>query len=488
VAATTDTVVELAEAVRSGARSAEEIARATVDRLEELQPRLHAFLSHDRERSLGRAREIDDDRRRGEALGPLAGVPVALKDNLCTNFGPTTCGSKILEPFRSRYNAHVVDRLESAGAIIVGKTNLDEFAMGSSTENSAFGPTLNPWDVSRVAGGSSGGSCAAVAAGLVSAALGSDTGGSIRLPASFCGVVGLKPTYGRVSRYGLVAFGSSLDQIGPIATTVADVALLLNTIAGHDPRDSTSIDRPVPDYAASLEESLKGKRIGISEEYFGPGLNAEVAAAVRAAIDVLAREGAEVVPIHLPHMKYGIACYYLIATAEASSNLARFDGVHYGRRTPRPADVIDLYASTRGEGFGAEVKRRIMLGTFALSSGYYDAYYLKASKVRTLIKKDFDEAFSRVDVIASPVAPTTAFRVGEKSEDPLAMYLSDIYTIAANLAGVCAISVPCGFDSLGLPIGLQLMAAPFVEEKLLTLAHQYQLSTHWHTRRQVARR
>jgi aspartyl-tRNA(Asn)/glutamyl-tRNA(Gln) amidotransferase subunit A len=477
-----ETVCELADAIRAGRCSAEEIVRAALDRADALQPRLNAFLSTDRTRASQRAVAIDKARRGGEVLGPLAGVPVALKDNLCTTFGTTTCASKMLAPFRARYAAHVAERLESAGAVIIGKTNLDEFAMGSSTENSAFGPTRNPWDTERVAGGSSGGSCAAVASRIVPAALGSDTGGSIRLPASFCGIVGLKPTYGRVSRYGLVAFGSSLDQIGPITTTVRDAALLLSVIAGHDARDSTSVNHGVPDYTRSLDQPVKGTRIGISEEYFGPGLNMEVAAAVRRAIDVLAGNGAEVVPIHLAHMKYGIACYYLVATAEASSNLARFDGVHYGYRNSKPADVIDLYAATRGEGFGAEVKRRVMLGTYALSSGYYDAYYLKALKVRTLIKRDFDAAFERVHAIASPVAPTTAFRVGEKSSDPLTMYLSDIYTIAANLAGICAISVPCGFDSRELPIGLQLLGPAFAEEKLLAIAHQYQIRTDWHTR------
>jgi len=475
------TVVETAREIRNAERSAEEVTRAELDRLEALQPRLQAFLSFDRERALSKAREVDRRRAQGEALGPLAGVPLAVKDNLCTTFGATTCASKILAPFHSRYNAHVVDRLEAADGIILGKTNLDEFAMGSSTENSAYFPTRNPWDTTRVAGGSSGGSCAAVAARIVPGALGSDTGGSIRQPAAMCGVVGLKPTYGRVSRYGLVAFGSSLDQIGPIATDVRDVALLLQVIAGHDPRDSTSVDRPVPDYVEPLGRPLRGTRLGVSAEYFGEGLDAEVRRAVEAAIEFMHEAGAKVIPIDLPHTKYAIACYYIIAPAEASSNLARFDGVHYGYRTATPADIFDLYASSRGEGLGAEVKRRIMLGTYALSSGYYDAYYLKAMKVRTLIKRDFDRAFEGVDAIVSPVSPTTAFRVGEKSDDPLAMYLSDIYTISANLAGICGISLPCGFDAKGLPIGLQLMGPPFGEEKLLAIAHQYQLRTDHHT-------
>jgi aspartyl-tRNA(Asn)/glutamyl-tRNA(Gln) amidotransferase subunit A len=476
------TVAELARAIRTRERSAEQIVQDCLDAIDKTNGDVHAFLNSDRQRALKRAREVDAACGRSEELGPLAGVPLAVKDNICATFGPTTCGSKILENFHSTYNAHVVDRLESAGAIIVGKTNLDAFAMGGSTEYSAYHTTCNPWDLGRVAGGSSGGSAAAVALRAIPAALGSDTGGSIRQPASYCGVVGLKPTYGRVSRYGLVAFGSSLDQIGPIASDVRDVALLLSVIAGYDERDSTSVDAPVPDYAAGLDQPLKGLRIGISEEYFGEGLDAEVREAVESAIAVLTGEGAQTVPIQLPHMKYAISCYYIIAPAEASSNLARFDGVHYGYRTERPKDVIDMYSSSRGDGFGVEVKRRIMLGTYVLSSGYYDAYYLKALKVRTLIKRDFERAFERVDVIASPVAPTPSFRIGEKCNDPLAMYLTDIYTISANLAGICGISVPCGFDGRALPIGLQLMGPAFGEEKLLAAAHQYQLFTDHHTK------
>ena len=478
-----ETASDIADAVSTGRSTAQQNVRRACDRIDAADETLKAFLSHDGDRALARAGAIDEARAKGDSLGPLAGVPLAIKDNMCTTFGTTTAGSRILEPFRSEYDAHVVTRLENAGAIIVGKTNLDEFAMGSSTENSAFATTRNPWDASRVPGGSSGGSAAAVAAGLVPAALGSDTGGSVRQPASFCGVVGLKPTYGRVSRYGLVAYGSSLDQIGPIATTVSDVALLLGVIAGHDKRDSTSVDAPVPDYLASLDQSLAGVRIGVSEEYFGEGLDDEVSRSVRTAIDVLKDAGAEVVSIHLPHLRYAIACYYLIATAEASSNLARFDGVRYGFRADKPKDITDLYASSRGQAFGAEVKLRIMLGTFALSSGYYDAYYLKALAVRTLIKRDFEAAFSQVDVIASPVAPTTAFKFGDKSDDPLAMYLSDIYTISANLSGICAMSLPCGFDSSGLPIGLQLMGPPFGEERVLSVGHQYQRLTDHHTKR-----
>ncbi|UCC30346.1 MAG: Asp-tRNA(Asn)/Glu-tRNA(Gln) amidotransferase subunit GatA [Phycisphaerales bacterium] len=480
------TTVEIAQVVASGERSAQEVVRECLDRIEATDGALSAFLSCDRDRALSCARNIDAGRAKGDKLGPLAGVPVAVKDNICTTFGVTTCGSRILDPFHSRYDAHVIERLEGAGAIIVGKTNLDEFAMGSSTEHGASGSTHNPWDPARVAGGSSGGSAAAVAARMVPAALGTDTGGSVRQPAAFCGVVGLKPTYGRVSRYGLVAFGSSLDQIGPIASDVRDVALLLNVIAGHDARDSTSVDAPVPDYVAKLSQPLDGVRIGVSDRYFGEGLDGQVRDAVWAAIDLMHREGAEIVPIDLPHMKYAVACYYIIAPAEASSNLARFDGVHYGFRTGEPKDIIDLYVSTRGQAFGPEVKRRIMLGTYVLSSGYYDAYYLKALKVRTLIKRDFDRAFESVDVIASPVTPTTAFRLGEKTDDPLAMYLEDIYTISANLAGICAISLPCGLDRQGLPIGLQLTGPAFGEERLLSVAHQYQLRTDYHTKRPPA--
>lgn len=476
------TAFQIADEVRTGRRSAEQTASESLTRIESLNPTLGMFLSVERDHALSRARDIDRRRAAGETLGALAGVPVAVKDNLCTRFGKTTCGSRMLEGFHSLYDAHVIERLEQADAVIVGKTNLDEFAMGSSTENSAFVVTRNPWDSTRVAGGSSGGSCAAVACGAVPIALGSDTGGSVRLPASYCGVVGLKPGYGRVSRYGLVAFGSSLDQVGPVAGDARDAALLLGTIAGRDDRDSTCMDALVPDYAEALGRPPSGLRVGIAEEYFGEGLNPEVRVAVRSAIDLLGKEGARVESLHLPHMKYGTACYYLVATAEASSNLARFDGVRYGHRSDSARTLDDLYAVSRGEGFGAEVKRRIMLGTFALSSGYYDAYYSKAQKVRTLIQRDFQAAFQNVDVIASPVAPTTAFRVGEKSHDPLAMYLSDIYTIAANLAGLCAISIPCGFDAAGLPIGLQLTAPPFCEDRLLAAAHHYQCQTDWHFR------
>ncbi len=476
-------VSDISSAVVGGAFSAEDLTREALHRAESLNPQLNAFISLAPEAALARAREIDARRARKQPLGPLAGVPVAIKDNLCTTFGATTCASKILGNFRSLYDAHVVSRLLDADAVIIGKTNLDEFAMGSSTENSAFGVTLNPWDTTRVAGGTSGGSTAAVAAGIVPVALGSDTGGSVRQPAAFCSVVGLKPSYGRVSRFGLIAHGSSLDQIGPIARDAADAALLLSVIAGRDPHDSTSVDRPVPDYGTLLGEPLRGLRIGISDEYFGEGLDPQVDSAVRAAMKCLETLGATTVRVQLPHTRYAIACYYIVSTAEASSNLARFDGVRYGRRTEKPADVIDLYAASRGEGFGAEVKRRIMLGTYVLSSGYYDAYYMKALKVRTLIKGDYEQAFSQADVIVSPTSPFPPFRVGEKSLDPLAMYLSDIYTISANLAGIPALSLPCGHDSAGLPIGMQLMGPWLAEDRLLRVAHQYQQHTEHHTRR-----
>lgn len=474
---------DTAASIVRGERSAEECTRESIRRAELLNPRLNAFISLTPESALDCARQADARRARGQSVAPLAGVPLAVKDNLCTTFGPTTCASKMLAAFRSRYNACVVERLNRAGAAIIGKTNLDEFAMGSSTENSAYGVTRNPWDETRVAGGTSGGSAAAVTAGIVPAALGSDTGGSVRQPAAFCGVVGLKPSYGRVSRYGLVAHGSSLDQIGPVASDALDAALLLSIIAGHDPRDSTSVPLPIPDYPAELSKDIRGLRIGISDEYVGEGLDPAVGDAIRVAVRTLQSLGAAAVPVHLPHMRYAVACYYIVSTAEASSNLARFDSVRYGQRTPQPADIFDLYAASRGEGLGPEVKRRIMLGTYALSSGYYDAYYLKALKVRTLIKQDFERAFGMADVIASPVSPVPPFRIGEKSMDPLAMYLSDIYTISASLAGIPAISLPCGHDPAGLPIGLQLMGPWWGESTLLRCAHQFQQATDHHRRR-----
>ena len=451
-------------------------------------PGLRAFTDLTADHARRRAERVDADVADGKAIGPLAGVPIAVKDNICTSFGRTTCGSKMLEDYRSPYDATVIRRLEDAGAVIVGKTNLDEFGMGSSTENSAFEPTRNPWNAECVPGGSSGGSAVAVAAGLTPLALGSDTGGSIRQPASFCGVVGLKPSYGRVSRYGLVAYGSSLDQIGPFARNVTDAALMLGVISGKDPQDSTSVERPADDYVAQLsdgklEERLATLRIGVPEEYFGEGLDPEVRAAIEGAIDVYRSLGAEIVEVSLPHSPYCIAVYYLIATAECSSNLARYDGVHYGRRAADSREIVDLYSSSRAEGFGAEVKRRVMLGTFALSAGYYDAYYNKALKARQLIRRDFERAFERADVLACPTTPTPAFRFGEKLDDPLQMYLADVYTIAANLAGIPAVSIPCGLSSGGLPISLQLLAPLFGETLLLQTARIYERETDWHTRR-----
>ena len=425
---------------------------------------IHAYLTLSEERALQQARKIDDLAAKGATLPALAGVPIAIKDVMVTKGVRSTAGSKILENFIPPYDCTAVERLEAAGAIVLGKTNCDEFAMGSSNENSAYGPVRNPRDKSRVPGGSSGGSAAAVAAGMAVAALGSDTGGSIRQPASFCGVVGLMPTYGRVSRYGLIAFASSLDHIGPLTKTVKDAAILLHTIAGRDPMDSTSADVPVADYEAEMTRPVKGLKLGVPREYFGEGLDGEVRAAVEAAIQQLARDGCEIVPISLPHTAYAIPTYYLIATAEASANLARYDGVRYGRRSSKSKSLSEMYRKSRDEGFGPEVKRRIMLGTYALSSGYYNAYYLKAQKVRTLLARDFENAFRQVDAIVTPTAPTPAFKLGEKTDDPLAMYLADIYTVTADLVGIPGISVPCGFSD-GLPVGLQIISVPCGETK-----------------------
>ncbi len=438
---------------------------------------IRAFLSTNADAAIAQAKAIDERRKAGQPVGKLAGLPIAIKDNMCVIGTKTTCASRILENFVPPYDAGVIEKLKAADAVIVGKTNLDEFAMGSSTENSAFQVTRNPWNLEHTVGGSSGGSAAAVAAKMVPLSLGSDTGGSIRQPAGFCGVVGMKPTYGRVSRYGLVAYASSLDQIGPFATDVASAALLLEVISGHDDRDSTSVDRPVPEYSQTVEQPLTGLRVGIAREHFVEGLDREVEAAIRKSLDVYRSLGAEIVELSLPHSKYAIATYYLIAASEASSNLARFDGVHYGHRAASFSNLIDMYSASRGEGFGAEVKRRIMLGTYALSAGYYDAYYLKALKVRRLIRRDFDAAFEKCDVLASPIASTPAFRLGELVNDPLAMYLSDIYTISANLAGIPGLSLPCGLSSSGLPIGLQLLAAPFEEDKLLRAARMFERTT-----------
>jgi aspartyl-tRNA(Asn)/glutamyl-tRNA(Gln) amidotransferase subunit A len=474
---------QLLAAMTSGEFTAVNLATAFLDQIAAHDKQIQAFLHVDREGALQQAAIVDEKRRAGKPLGKLAGLPVAVKDVVSTRGLPTTCASRILQGYKPPYDAEIIRRLREADAVILGKTNMDEFAMGSSTENSAYQITRNPWDTARTPGGSSGGSAAAVASAMAPLAIGSDTGGSIRQPAAFCGIVGMKPTYGRVSRYGLVAFASSLDQLGPLASDVAGAAALLEVMSGHDPRDSTSVDRPVPEYGRTLEQQLTGLRIGLAREHFVAGLDAEVAAVVRAAADVYRSLGAQVVDVTLPHSKYGVAAYYLIAPSEAASNLARYDGVHYGHRAAKFDGLIDMYATSRGEGFGAEVKRRIMLGNYALSAGYYDAYYLKALKVRRLIRRDFDRAFESCNVLLSPVTPTLAFKVGELVDDPLAMYLSDIYTLSANLAGLPGISLPGGFSSGGLPIGIQLLGPPFAEETLLRAARMFERETSWHTKR-----
>ncbi len=468
------TVEEIHKLYVSGDAKPSEIVRSTIEKIETDNDRLNAYLTVSRESSLKLAEAMDADIQSAVKEKPLAGIPVAIKDNMCVAGVRTTCGSRILGNYLPPYTATAVKKLEAAGAIIVAKTNLDEFAMGGSTENSAFGTVRNPVNPDYVPGGSSGGSAVAVAAGHVPVSLGSDTGGSIRQPASFCGIIGLKPTYGRVSRFGLVAYASSLDQIGPFANSAKDAARMLQVISGHDRHDSTSANVEVPNFLSALTGDIKGLRVGMPPECFGEGLDAEVKASVEAAISKLKDRGAEIVEVHLPHTKYVVAVYYLIATAEASSNLARFDGVRYGHRTEEARSLSDLYRRTRDEGFGAEVKRRIMLGTFALSSGYYDAYYEKAQRVRAMLVNDFDEAFKKCDVIATPTAPTPAFKIGEKSDDPLAMYLGDIYTVTINLAGVPAISVPCGVSSDGLPIGIQLIGNHFDEARLLNAAYAYE--------------
>jgi aspartyl-tRNA(Asn)/glutamyl-tRNA(Gln) amidotransferase subunit A len=474
---------ELMQLMADGAATAEAVTQSFLEAIKTRDGRIQAFLLVDETAALDQARAVDAKRRRGEALGPLAGVPVAVKDVLCTAGLPTTCASKILQNYVPPYDAAVIARLRQADAVLLGKTNMDEFAMGSTTENSAYQVTRNPWDLERVPGGSSGGSAAAVAACEAPVALGSDTGGSIRFPASLCGIVGLKPSYGRVSRFGLIAYGSSLDQVGPFAHDVRDAALLFEAIAGHDPRDSTSIPEPAPRITPVLDDPVRPLTIGVPREYFGAGLAAEVEGPVRDALQVYQGLGATLQDVSLPHTPYAIATYYLIATAEASSNLARYDGVHYGQRAPQFDDLIDMMCKSRGAGFGKEVKHRIMLGTYALSSGYIDAYYLKALKVRRLIKNDFDQAFAQCDVIMGPTSPTPAFKIGAKVNDPLAMYLSDIYTISANLAGLPGISVPCGFTQDDLPIGLQIMAPPLAEEKLLRVARMFEKEAAWHKRR-----
>ena len=476
-------LLQAASALRTGQFSSGDLTRACLERIDRLDPQLHCFLALTPELALSQA--DDADRRlakwRRNPTTPLpipCGIPVAIKDVLCLAGIPTTAGSRILEGFRPPYTATSVQRLLSAGAVILGKTNTDEFAMGSSTEISAYGPTRNPWDLGRVPGGSSGGSAAAVSARLCFAALGTDTGGSIRQPASFCGITGLKPTYGRVSRYGLIAFGSSLDSVGVLARSAADLAPVFSIIAGHDPLDSTASPDPLPEITLDLSD-LHGLRIGVPEEYFIEGIQKEVEQAVRAAIEVLRGLGAEIISLHLPHTDLALPVYYLIAPAEASANLARYDGVRYGPRRSE-SSLADQYLKTRGELFGAEVKRRIMLGTYALSAGYYDAYYAQAQKVRTLIKADFDHAFRTVDLIACPVAPTTAFPIGAHGDDPLSMYLEDVFTLPANLAGVPGIAFPVGFDSHRLPVGLQLNAPPFEEPRLLRVCHAYQQAAEWH--------
>ncbi len=500
---------DLLAVLARGEATSVEVTTAFLDRIAAHDKSIGAFLRVDADRALEMAAAVDRKRADGEPLGALAGLPVAVKDVLCDREALTTCASRMLETFRTPYDATVVVRLKAADAVLLGRTNMDEFAMGGSTENSAFQPTRNPWDTARTPGGSSGGSAACVAAGFAPLAIGTDTGGSIRQPAGLCSITGLKPTYGRVSRYGLVAFASSLDQIGPMARSARDAAILLEAIAGHDARDSTSLDRPAPRYTQSIDQPLAGLKLGVVREHFAAGLDGEVERAAQEAIGTYQTMGAEIRELSLPHSKYGVAAYYVIAPSEASSNLARYDGAHYGYRTDQAAMLAELaaerkalesagdkqglanldtalvrmYRRTRAEGFGPEVKRRIMLGTYALSAGYYDAYYLKALKVRRLIRRDFDAAFREVDLIVGPVTAGPAFKLGEMVDDPLAMYLVDLYTVSANLAGIPAMSIPCGFTKAGLPIGLQLQAPPLEEDRLLRAAHMYQQSTKHHTRR-----
>ena len=476
------TLAELRSGLDKRELSAVEITKAYLERIAATNPGINTFITICNETALDEAEAADRLIAAGR-VSPLTGVPIAAKDIFNTAGLRTTCGSHILENYVSPYDATAISRIKKQNAVIIGKLNMDEFAMGSSNENSAFGPVRNPWDTDCVPGGSSGGSAASVAARLTAAALGTDTGGSIRQPASHCSVVGLKPTYGRVSRYGVVAYASSLDQVGPVTRDVRDCALLLQAIAGYDPSDSTSVDTPVPDYQAILDGDLGGVRIGLPKEYFIDGLDADVRRSVEQAVATYRDLGAEIIEVSLPHTSYAVACYYLIATAEASSNLARYDGVRFGLRAEGAENLIDMYMQSRAAGFGAEVKRRIMLGTYALSSGYYDAYYLKAQKVRTLIRQDFLEAFDKVDTLLTPVAPTPAFAIGEKVNDPLQMYLSDIYTIPVNLAGTCAMSLPCGFSAAGLPIGMQLIGKPFDEATVLNTAQAFEQATEWHKRR-----
>ncbi len=460
-----------------------EITESVLERIERLDGKLNSYITILADRALESAREAEKQIASGSYKGPLHGIPIGLKDIFVMEGAPSTCGSKMLESFFSPYDATVTAKLLESGAVIVGKNNMDEFAMGSSTETSYYGLTRNPWDLERVPGGSSGGSAAATAASLCLGSLGTDTGGSIRQPASFCGVVGMKPTYGRVSRFGMIAFASSLDQAGPLTKTVEDTAIILNAISGHDRRDSTCVNTPVPDYTLSLKDDLKGIKVGVPKEYFIEGMDREVEEAARKAIALIEDLGGDVIEISLPHTEYAVLTYYIIAPSEASSNLARYDGVRYGFRAEGAGSLRDMYFKTRAEGFGNEVKRRIMLGTYALSAGYYDAYYLKAQKVRTLIKKDFDDAFKKVDVIMAPTAPETAFKFGDKTDDPIKMYLSDVLTIPCNIAGLPGISVPCGFSSDGLPIGIQVLGKPFEEESVIHVAHAYERHAKWNEKR-----
>ena len=476
------TLHEAAEKLRRREISSVDLTEAVFQNIADTDNRVRAYITLARDSALTQARHADEQLKRSEAASLLLGIPLALKDNFLTRGLRTTCASKILDDFIPPYDATSVKKLRVAGAVITGKTNLDEFAMGSSAENSAFFPTRNPWNLQRTPGGSSGGSAAAVAADQCIAALGTDTGGSIRQPAACCGIVGMKPTYGRVSRYGIIAFASSMDQVGPLTKDVRDAAVLLEAIAGHDPADSTSVNRPVPRYTDALTGDITGLRLGIPKEYFVSGMQVEVERAVQTAIQELEKNGAVIEEISLPHTDFAVAVYYIVATAEASSNLARYDGMRFGRRADTK-DLTETFMLSRAEGFGAEVKRRIMLGTYALSAGYYDAYYLKAQRVRTLIKRDFDEAFQRCDVIVTPTAPTTAFKIGEKIADPLQMYLSDIYTISINLAGLPALSLPCGLDADGMPIGMQIIGRPFDEATIFKVAYRYERVTEWHKKK-----
>ncbi|HOP99299.1 MAG TPA: Asp-tRNA(Asn)/Glu-tRNA(Gln) amidotransferase subunit GatA [Acetivibrio clariflavus] len=479
------TVHELSDLIKEKKVSAVEITKSYLDRIEKIDSKVGSYLSVLGEDAVKKAMEVQEKIDKGEAKSPLSGIPVAIKDNICTEGIKTTCASKMLHNFVPPYNATIVKKLLDDNVVIIGKLNMDEFAMGGSTENSYFKPTKNPWDLERVPGGSSGGSATAVAANLTAFSLGSDTGGSIRQPASFCGVVGMKPTYGAVSRFGLVAFASSLDQIGPLTKDVTDCAIVLNCITGHDPMDSTSANVEYPDYTKALVNDVKGLRIGIPKEYMGEGINPEVRDAVLNAVEVLKKLGAQCEEFSLPLTEYAIPAYYLISSAEASSNLARYDGIKYGYRAEKYTDLLDLYKQTRSEGFGTEVKRRIMLGTYALSSGYYDAYYKKALQVRTLIKKGFDEAFEKYDIILGPTAPTTAYKLGEKVNNPLEMYLGDIYTVSVNIAGLPGLVVPCGFDSKGLPIGLQLIGKPFDESTLIQVGYTFEQNTDFNKRARI---